>query len=104
MKNTRIAIGIYACLCILVAFLLFRHLEGSKNLIIALYVLFNSSIIVGGLFFERGRYKSAISADGNGWHLTKERFIDDSTGKTMAVRYNQQTGERDYVVYEQTEK
>ncbi len=62
-----------------------------------------TAFVVGGLFvvlavlFEARRYRRAGNATGGGWEPTGERFVDPSSGKRMSVRYNPQTGERDYV-------
>ncbi|MGY4397080.1 hypothetical protein ACVWZA_002271 [Sphingomonas sp. UYAg733] len=60
------------------------------------------ALIVGltlaGIGFERSRYGAiqARPADGN-WRETSERFIDDDSGRPVAVWYNDATGERRYV-------
>jgi hypothetical protein len=55
-------------------------------------------IIAAGIVYERFRYKSLLSgAPGPGWEKTNERFVDDETGKTVAVYVEPKTGERKYV-------
>ena len=63
---------------------------------IVLYLCVNGAIVLAALLFERGRYRPAITPTGE-WQETGERFVDPSTGQLMKVRYNPQTGVRDYV-------
>jgi len=60
------------------------------------YLFVNGAIVTAALLFERGRYRPTI-APGGKWEETGERFVDPSTGQLMKVRYNPQTGARDYV-------
>ena len=54
--------------------------------------------LVGGILFERGRYKPAAPGHpGPGWVATDERFIDPQTGESVTVYYQPSTGERRYV-------
>jgi len=54
--------------------------------------------LVGGILFERGRYKPAApGVPGPGWVATGERFVDPQTGEDVAVYYQPSTGERRYV-------
>jgi hypothetical protein len=55
-------------------------------------------MLVGGILFERGRYKPATPGDpGPGWIATEERFVDPQTGESVTVFYQPSTGERRYV-------
>jgi hypothetical protein len=63
------------------------------------YLFVNGAIVVAAVLFERGRYRPTISPDGT-WQETSERFVDPTTGQLMKVRYNPQTGARDYVPVE----
>jgi UPF0716 family protein affecting phage T7 exclusion len=63
---------------------------------LVLYLLVNGAVVIAALVFERGRYRPAVSPDGP-WQETAERFVDPTTGQLMKVRYNPQTGARDYV-------
>jgi hypothetical protein len=63
---------------------------------IVLYLGVNGCIVLAALFFERGRYRPAITPGGR-WQETGERFIDPSTKQLMKVRYNPQTGVREYI-------
>jgi len=63
---------------------------------LVLYLLVNGAVVIAALLFERGRYQPVVSPDGP-WQETAERFVDPTTGQLMKVRYNPQTGARDYV-------
>lgn len=92
MKLLRIFLVVYACLVILGGFILFQHAKSIGYLFLASYLLINASIIIAGVIFEKGRYKShSITGE-----RTNERFIDSSSGKLMEVFYNPKTGERSY--------
>jgi hypothetical protein len=54
--------------------------------------------LVGGILFERGRYKPTTAGHpGPGWIATGERFADPESGETVTVYYQPSTGERRYV-------
>ena len=63
---------------------------------LVLYLFVNGAVVIAALLFERGRYHPAVSPGGP-WQETAERFVDPTTGQLMKVRYNPQTGARDYV-------
>jgi hypothetical protein len=55
-------------------------------------------LLVGGILFERGRYKPAAPGHpGPGWVATDERFVDPDTGERVTVFYQPSTGERRYI-------
>jgi hypothetical protein len=60
------------------------------------YALIQGLILIAALLLERGRYRPPTTESG-AWQETQERFVDPSTGQLMKVRYNPQTGARDYV-------
>ena len=60
------------------------------------YLFINGVIVIAALLFERGRYRPIVTPGGP-WQETGERFVDPSTGQLMRVRYNPETGARDYV-------
>lgn len=66
---------------------------------VVFYLFVNGAIVVAAILFERGRYRPAITRGGT-WQETSERFVDPTTGQLMKVRYNPQTGARDYVPVE----
>lgn len=63
---------------------------------LVVYLFVNGAVVIAALLFERGRYRPAVNPDGP-WQETNERFVDPTTGQLMKVRYNPQTGARDYV-------
>lgn len=63
---------------------------------LVLYLFVNGAVVIAALLFERGRYHPAVSPGGP-WQETAERFVDPTTGQLMKVRFNPQTGARDYV-------
>lgn len=60
------------------------------------YLFVNGAVVAAALLLERGRYSPPVTTGGR-WQETGERFVDPSTGTLMKVRYNPQTGARDYV-------
>jgi len=57
--------------------------------------LLAGGILLGGaLLIERGRYHR--KPGGGTWEPTGERFIDPTSGHLIEVRYNAQSGERQY--------
>jgi hypothetical protein len=66
---------------------------------VVLYLFVNGAIVVAAVLFERGRYRPSITPGGT-WQETGERFVDPTTGQLMKVRYNPQSGARDYVPVE----
>jgi len=63
------------------------------------YLFVNGAIVLAAVLFERGRYRPAFTPGGP-WQETSERFVDPTTGQLMKVRYNPETGPRDYVPVE----
>ena len=56
------------------------------------------AILTAGILYERFRYKALEPGrPGAGWEKTRERFIDDETGKPVTVYIRPETGERRYV-------
>jgi len=97
----RIGIIVYALLYLVGAyFVLHKH---SSSGLVAAYLIINGLLILFGTIFEAGRYKPKLQHDKGKWVMTDERFIDDTTGKHMAVRFNPKTGERDYVEDDQAQ-
>lgn len=66
---------------------------------LVLYLFVNGAIVVAAVLFERGRYHPTVTPGGS-WQETGERFVDPTTGQLMKVRYNPETGARDYVPVE----
>jgi hypothetical protein len=83
----------YGILAVAGAFVLVGLGLGSP---IVIYLFVNGLIVIAALLFERGRYRPPVTPGGS-WQETAERFVDPTTGQLMKVRYNPQTGARDYV-------
>lgn len=84
----------YGVLAVVVAVVLFA--VGHAAIVAGVYLGVNGLLIVGALLFERGRYQPRGDRATGRWQLTGERFVDPTTGRLMSVRYNRDTGERDY--------
>lgn len=54
------------------------------------------ALLLVGTVFEARRYRPKPRAMAE-WETTGERFVDPTSGKLTEVRYNPQTGEREYV-------
>jgi hypothetical protein len=52
-------------------------------------------LLLFAIAFEARRYRP--KASGGPWESTGERFVDPASGKLTEVRYNPQSGEREYV-------
>ncbi|MEO9131623.1 MAG: hypothetical protein ABI240_10480 [Sphingomonas sp.] len=60
--------------------------------------LIAAAVLLAGIVFERRRYGAAQARPaGAAWRETSERFVDDASGRPVAVWYNETTGERRYV-------
>ena len=60
--------------------------------------LIAATVLLAGMIFERRRYGAAKARPaGPAWRETTERFVDDASGRPVAVWYNEATGERRYV-------
>ncbi|HYM73921.1 MAG TPA: hypothetical protein VET89_13140 [Stellaceae bacterium] len=65
---------------------------------LALWLAVIGAMLVGGILFERGRYKpTAPRPPGPGWIATGERFADPESGEEVTVYYQPSSGERRYV-------
>jgi hypothetical protein len=61
-------------------------------------IAFWALVLLGGILFERRRYKRVLDAPlGPDWAPTSERFIDPETGAELTVYFNAKTGRREYV-------
>ncbi len=90
----RYALIAYGVLCLVVAVAL---LAVGATVWVAVDLIVNGVIIVGALAVERGRYRPRIDAASGPWELTGERFVDPASGHLTEVRYNRDTGQREYV-------
>lgn len=90
----RRALIVYGVLCLVAAVAL---LAVGATVWVAVDLIVNGVIIVGALAVERGRYRPRIDSAAGHWELTGERFVDPASGHLMEVRYNKDTGQREYV-------
>lgn len=87
----RIAVGIVAGIALLAGlFLAFANL-------VFLELAAAGAIVLAGVLFEARRYQARSSGRSRRWQDTDERFIDPTTGHLMQVRFDPQSGDRDYV-------
>jgi len=63
----------------------------------AIDLLATGVIVVLALLFERRGYRPDVNRAQGPWEETSERFVDPVSGHLIVVRYNPETGERDYV-------
>lgn len=66
-------------------------------LVVVIYLAASGVVLAGAILFERRGYRPRVDRTRGKWQPTGERFVDPTTGKLMEVRYNPDTGERDYV-------
>lgn len=59
-------------------------------------LFFAGALFIVGTIFEARRYRPKATTAGN-WEATGERFVDPTSGKLTGVRYNPDTGQREYV-------
>ena len=64
---------------------------------LGIYLCLTGVIVTGALLIERRGYRPSVNRAGGKWQETNERFIDPVSGHLIVVRYNPETGERDYV-------
>jgi hypothetical protein len=65
--------------------------------VVVIYLAVSGALIAGGILFERRGYHPRVDRTRGKWQPTGERFVDPTTGKLMEVRFNPETGERDYI-------
>ena len=75
------------------AYLLALHVA----LVLAIYLVVGGAVLAGSIVLERRGYRPRVDQARGPWQRTGERFVDPSSGRLMEVRYNPDTGERDYV-------
>jgi hypothetical protein len=93
LRLTLIVIG-----CIALGGALIAALAGLPFLPLVVWLSIIGVMLVGGILFERGRYKPAEAARPDpDWVPTDERFVDPASGETVTVFYRPSTGERRYV-------
>lgn len=63
----------------------------------AIWLLVAGVVLSAGVALERWRYRPRIDRAHGSWQSTAERFVDPATGRLTEVRFNPETGQRDYV-------
>jgi hypothetical protein len=63
----------------------------------AIELVLVGSVLTLALLLERRGYRPRVNRSSGHWEETSERFIDPASGHLIEVRYNPETGERDYV-------
>ncbi len=63
----------------------------------AIELLVTGVVVVIALVFERRGYHPKVNRSVGHWEETGEKFVDPTSGHLIEVRYNPETGERDYV-------
>jgi hypothetical protein len=67
------------------------------GLVLAGYLIVNGLLITGSILLERSGYQPRLNRAQGSWQPTGERFIDPESKHVIEVRFNPETGERDYV-------
>lgn len=84
---------IIALCVILIAFAIGEAMTGWGS---ALLIACQAGIVLALIVFERSRYRPKVNTSSGLWKPTGERFQDPTSGETVEVYENPQTGERDY--------
>ncbi len=63
----------------------------------AIELLALGGLMALALLFERRGYRPRVNRESGNWETTGERFVDPTSGHLIEVRYNPDTGQRDYV-------
>ncbi len=85
---------IYGALCLVVAAAL---LVAGAVIPLAVDLAVGGVVVIAALIFERWRYTPRVDRAHGRWETTGERFVDPTSGHLVEVRYNKDTGQRDYV-------
>ena len=86
-------IGLGVLYLVVGAYLLSIHVA----LVLAIYLVVGGAVLAGSIVLERKGYRPRVDQARGRWQRTGERFVDPSSGRLVEVRYNPDTGERDYV-------
>ncbi len=73
------------------------HASGSVGWPAAVQLLLGGIVLLFAMLFEARRYRAGEVSKTGAWEPTGERFVDPTTGRLTEVRYNPQTGEREYI-------
>jgi hypothetical protein len=85
----------YGILCVVIGLVLLAVVH--SGIVIGTYCLVAGCGLIAVLVFERRRYQPRVNRSRGRWQVTDERFVDPTTGHMMEVRFNPDTGERDYI-------
>jgi hypothetical protein len=72
-------------------------IAGALKLYVVGELFLGGAILTAGVALERWRYRPQIDRARGHWQLTGERFVDPVSGHLTEVRFNPETGQRDYV-------
>lgn len=72
-------------------------IAGGGDTAAGIYLIIMGAILVVALLIERRGYRPTVDRSSGHWEATGERFVDPTSGHLIEVRYNPETGERDYV-------
>jgi hypothetical protein len=90
----RMLMGVGALLMLLAVGVLI----GAPSAFVAALELFVVGIVLStAVALERWRYRPRIDRARGDWQATGERFVDPATGRLTEVRFNPETGQRDYL-------
>jgi hypothetical protein len=90
----RAAVVIYGLVLLAGAgLLIYAH----AGLVLAGYLIVNGLLVTGSILLERSGYQPRLNRAHGSWQSTGERFIDPESKHIIEVRFNPETGERDYV-------
>lgn len=95
MIYLRLAIVIYALVYVGIGVFLLQQSRNIFSWYLVLYFFINAGVLILGAIFERSRYQTKHTTK-DGWIKTKERFVDNKSGKTVEVYFHPETGERKY--------
>lgn len=85
--------AIVAICAILIVFAIGEAMTGWGSILL---IAAQAAIVLALIVFERSRYRPKVDSASGLWKPTGERFQDPTSGETVEVYENPQTGERDY--------
>jgi hypothetical protein len=94
MKALRIVLVGGALFFLISGIILFNYGWRDMNLLSLMWGI-NAIVLIIGVIFERSSYKKKTTSE-EGWIRTKERFIDNKSGKMVEVYFHPKSGEREY--------
>jgi uncharacterized protein (DUF58 family) len=91
----RIAVLVAGILSIAAAVAIF--VTAVAPVLLGIYLAVEGTVLTGAILIERSAYRPRLSGGRGRWEKTEERFIDPTSGKSVEVEYNPDTGERRYI-------